>query len=406
MGKDDDSSCSSGDELLNFTMMSQPSPVKTDETKDEAQDENDVDQEGNNADSTEAMDAKCDPKAKESVSAVDEDKSQRIASSVPIDKRLDSPDSLYWHVCKKKKKLIIFPVRIPPNESEYIGYLEVLKKKLDDKKIVVQYVQFPHAEISSKDIGLYAVIPKSQLVPYHGDYDDKDRWCPDLSKKYFQQLKKQHKRVGDQQVRVEELYLQRILKKAKDELESTANLEQYDVAVEEPDELKEEELKPFVNNQEIDSDIETDGGNRRSKRHRSDDENKDWLHVGDVIKLFKPNTLSGLPENLRYATIKAINPRDDYALTVDCDGEWNMIIPNDHPIMRVKRNERGKLVDCIGNAFWPVESFTMKREGDKNARKKLMDEKVRGMKEIFDKNKRAVLEKIEKDGCGPTDMLR
>ena len=163
----------------------------------------------------------------------------------------------------------------------------------------MQYVQFPHVEFTTKDVGKYSVVSKSQLVPYHGVIDgggsgSQEAWCPKLSDTYFKQLLKTHKKkIGRQQIRVEELYLQRVLKKAKDEFDSREELTQYDTAAEVPEELKAQEQKiaaaaaaAVVTTQEDDFDSETDDFPRRSKRKRSDDDdNKQSLHVGDVIDL-------------------------------------------------------------------------------------------------------------------------
>ena len=160
-------------------------------------------------------------------------------------------------------------------------------------------MQFPHVEFTTKDVGKYSVVSKSQLVPYHGVIDgggsgSQEAWCPKLSDTYFKQLLKAHKKkIGRQQIRVEELYLQRVLKKAKEEFDSREELTQYDTAAEVPEELKAQEQKiaaaaAVVTTQEEDLDSETDDFTRRSKRKRSDDDdddNKQSLHAGDVIQL-------------------------------------------------------------------------------------------------------------------------
>jgi hypothetical protein len=399
MSIDEDSSCSSGDDILNFTVMSQPSPAKAYQIKDEESDEHDLlsepkkhagDETGNTSD------------------CVDEAKALHTATSVIIDKNLESPSNLYWRIKKKGKAKTIYPVRIPPQESEYIGYRDILKIKDHTRQTVVQYVQFPHAQIKSNDVGLYDVVSRNQLVPYHGE--TKDAWCPTLSKQYFQQLRRKHKELREQQIRVEELYLERVLQKAKEDLESTLQLEQFNVAAEEPEELKIEEPTTNAINDEIideDSDRESQGRRCSKRRKRLDeDANKEWLHVGDIIQFYKPNTLSGVPENLCQATIVEINPRKDPMLTVECPGEFFLIIPNDHHVMRIKRMDRGMLVNCIGRSYYPVSSFTSKREGDKNAARNVMNKRVDEVKRIVEKTKQIASNNISKDGWGPTDVFR
>ena len=215
--------------------------------------------------------------------------------------------------------------------------------------------------------------------------------------------------MGDEQIRIEELYLERVLQKAREEEESKAQLEQYDIAIEEPEE--EELTTRESTTAPVDSDVEsveTTGNLRRSKRHRrnEDPKNTDWLHIGDVIQLYKPSTTAGHPENLRMATVRAIHPQSEYALTVDCPDEFHLVIPNEHPIKRIKRMERGKLVNCTGTKYWPVDSFTMKREGEKDAAQKIVRERVCEMKKSLEEKKRLLVEQIEEDGCGPVDLLR
>jgi hypothetical protein len=260
--------------------------------------------------------------------------------------------------------------------------------------------------MKSKDIGLYGVVSKNQLVPYYGESDvNKDAWCPTLSDLYFKQLKQKHK-LGKQHFRVEQLYLELVLQKAKDEEADRVELDQYNVAVDEPEESKVEDPKPVVTTQEVDSDLE-DNGKRRSKRRRSQEaENKEWLRVGDVIKLYKPGTEWGKPDNLCHATIVAINPREDPSLVVDCPGEMNLYIPNDALVKRIKRMEKGSLKDCANNGWNAVETFTMKKEGSKDALKKVIAKRVADVKAIKDRHMSEAMKKIEEDGCGPTDLFR
>jgi hypothetical protein len=403
MGIDDDSSsCSSGDDLLNYNYMSQPSPTRT-EKKGEPET-------SAVATNSHELIKNTKPAAKRDASSaeINEERARQTASDVIIDKRLDSPSSLFWHICKKKSQTVIYPVRIPPDESEYIGYKDVLDKRIKDrsKQTVVQFLQFPHAEIKSNDIGLYDVVSRNQLLPFFGkSHDNKDVWCPDISAQYLKQLKQKHK-LGNQHCRVEQLYLEKILQIAKDEEADRVELDQYNVAADEPEELKIEDPEPVATTQEEDSDVEDDG-KRRSKRRRScDDNNGEWLHVGDVIQFYKPGYLAAGRENLRQATIVAIHPREDPLLTVDCEGEMNLYIPNDHRVMRVKRIERGSLVDCTGNKYWPVNTFTLKNEGSKNARKKVIGKQVAKVKTIRERHMKETMKKIEEDGCGPTDIFR
>ena len=78
-------------------------------------------------------------------------------------------------------------------------------------------------------------------------------------------------------------------------------------------------------------------------------------------------------------------------------------------VRRFKRNVRGKLVECDdwqSTKFWPLESFTMKKEGAKDASKKAAEKHVAQISSIIQRNKEIAMSNIEKDGCGPTDMLR
>lgn len=397
----DSSSCSSGDELLNFTILSQPSPAKSEE-KDETVELTVTKNNPSRKQDNELEDSK--------PAAVDEARALSTANSVIIDKQLESPSSLYWHIAKKKKKTTIYPVRTPPDESEYIGYMKVLAPKLKTgDKVVVQYIQFPHVEIKSNDVGLYDAVARSQLLPYHGNSNTKNTWCPQLSEQYFKQRRQQHRKFGEQQTKVEQFYLERILQKAKEEEANKAELEQYNDLAEEDDEYKiDDSKKPAVTAQEDEFEEEdTTAGKRRSKRRRSNEEqNHDWLRVGDVIQFYKPTTTAQVSDNLRQAKIMAIFPKKDPALVVDCPGEMFIQIPNDHHVMRLKRIERGSLVDCVGKDYWPVETFTMKREGNKDAAREVVNKRVGAVREITDRHRREAIERIEQDGCGPTDALR
>jgi hypothetical protein len=321
---------------------------------------------------------------------------------------------------KGKKPQAIYPVRIPADDDEYIGYKSILRIKYPDRQCVVQFLLFPHVEITSKTYALkYEVVVRSRLVPYHGGREtpqaEHDRWCPDLSEKYLTQLRRHYKCLGEVQLRTEELYLERVLEKAREERNDRICLEKYNVMAEEeePQECKwvtqqqpeeEEDAKSIGD----DSDRETTHGLRRSKRNwnQFDDTNNEWLHCGDIIRFYKPGFSAGDARFLCEATIKSIRPREDPSLVVDCEGEWYMDIPNYHPVMRIKRMERGKLVENEGGCYRPVENYVLKREGGAHAAKEVMERRVRRVKEITQRNKQVALEKIEREGCGPTDMFR
>lgn len=114
--EDDSSSSSSGDELLKFNVMSQPSPSKHEKTTAE-----ETEVLPDSKDETPFVKTDDPQPPSNNDDAIDEAKAQRTATSVMIEKKLESPSSLYWHVQKKKKKMTVFPCRIPPDEGEYIG---------------------------------------------------------------------------------------------------------------------------------------------------------------------------------------------------------------------------------------------------------------------------------------------
>ena len=171
-------------------------------------------------------------------------------------------------------------------------------------------------------------------MPYYGKDDnaDKSNWCPSLLGQYFKQMKQKHKKLGVMQIRIEELFLERVLQRALEEEESRKKLEAYSVAVEEKPAAfessggvaKSNTTKDTTNNSALEnnddeSDQEPTNAPRRSKRRRShNDSNTEWLHVGDLIKFYKPATAAGVPDNLRLATITSIHPKSDPALTIYC----------------------------------------------------------------------------------------
>ena len=117
MSIEDDSSASSTDSwLLKYNVMSQPSPSKHEETTAE-----ETEALPDSKDETPFVKTDDPQPPSNNDDAIDEAKAQRTATLVMIDKKLESPSSLYWHVQKKKKKTTLFPCRIPPDEGEYIG---------------------------------------------------------------------------------------------------------------------------------------------------------------------------------------------------------------------------------------------------------------------------------------------
>ena len=92
-----------------------------------------------------------------------------------------TPDYLFWAVDTK----VIFPVRIVQSGEALLAAKE-LSARVDGKESLVEYITHPHNCTRGGMEGKYGydVMPRAELVPYHGDLESRDHWCPNLTQRY------------------------------------------------------------------------------------------------------------------------------------------------------------------------------------------------------------------------------
>lgn len=317
-----------------------------------------------------------------------------MASNIWLDKQLGTPDKLCWHEQTKKKAKILYPVRIPPVE-ETIGLS--LGKWNEESQCVVQYVQYPHKAIKGNDVGRYGIASKKRLIPYYGDEDTKDKWCSKRLESYCKQLKRMHKGFEAVDAKVEGYYLDRVLKQSLLEEATLSNeegAEIYDKA--NPEEVV---IEKSVEEQQSDSGDDDDDNKGDAGRRKTEP-----LRVGDRIQFYKPHLKAGDPSALCDATILCINPKGDPILTID---QFFMHLPAGHQVKRIQRYNRGKLQDHSGS-FRPINSYLLKKEGDKNAAKQTREKESARFNSIVEKNMANMTKKMEGEGISSelaSDML-
>ena len=105
-----------------------------------------------------------------------------------------APDYLFWAVDTK----VVFPVRMVQSGEAHLAAKE-LSTRDDSKESLIEYITYPYNRTRG---GMgekhgYAVVPRAELVPYHGNLESRDHWCPNLTQRYVKQLRKRHTAVDE-----------------------------------------------------------------------------------------------------------------------------------------------------------------------------------------------------------------
>lgn len=299
---------------------------------------------------------------------------------------------------------MIHPVRVVPRE-ETVGL--ALRDWNDEKECPVQYIQFPHSIIKG-GAGRYDIVSKRSLSPYHGKGEVRDQWCPTKFEQYSKQLKRCHRGLEAADLKTEESFLLCVIQKSLGEGEQEKKLAEVDEAV--PEEIsttnKDEEV--VENDSEEEEDYkETRGTKRLSRRStimqkKEPLRKKEQLRPGDRIEYYHQQCVAGDPSGLCQATILFIDPTGDRILTID-DAFTNL--QPDHQVKRIKRIYRGTLKECDGQ-FRAINQYTLKREGDPDALKKIIGRDKAWGEGVIEKTQDKMIALAEKDGFCPKDMIR
>lgn len=311
----------------------------------------------------------------------------------------------------------------------------------------MQYVQYPHP--FRKHVGIYDKASIRSLIPFHGDttttttngnYDDNNenrKWCPKRMELYLKQLKKGNKQFGALEAKTEELYLERVLEKSIMEEKEERERDLLDTVVEDDvtaaavaDEAaghdavvdgKGEQSQYQANydseddDNDDDNDANTNTNNKQRKRPRRRCSTSPTTHKieplrpGDIIAFYKPPFGAGDPNGYTEATILSIDPHAEKRgagnsiLTVD---EFFVNLQKDHLVKRIKRKLRnGMLVDHPDGCFRAIDKYDLKKEGDPNGHKTVINQRTEETSEIFQRNKHILKKKLEDVG-GPMDVIR
>mmetsp|Transcript_37853 Transcript_37853/g.81714 ORF Transcript_37853/g.81714 Transcript_37853/m.81714 type:complete len:416 (+) Transcript_37853:188-1435(+) len=316
--------------------------------------------------------------------------------------KIGVPDKLCWHERTKKRKKIIVPVRVVPKE-EVIGL--ALRAWNEETHHPVQYIQYPHPVIKS-GVGEYATASKRSLSPYYSKDSRIDQWCSIKFEQYSKQLKRSHKGLEAVDLKTEQSFLRCVLEKSMEEGEQEKKLSQVDEAVPEKISTSVKDGKVVGIDSEEDDNEEDARGSKRSCRRSIDkqEQRTERLRPGDRIEYYAKQFVAGDPGGLREATILSIDPKGDPILTVDA--AFTCLEP-DHQVKLLQRCRRGKLVDNDGGKYRPINQYTLHKEGDPDALRKLVMGNAAKGKKIIQKAKENAIAEMEKDGTSAfKDMIR
>ena len=361
MASDDDSIVSSGDEILNIVVPFSQDSVegKKSESDDDTSSaspskkrkpEDDYSVDVGNLKNDNNDDAASDDKKNKAIALANATTAFKIQYN---DQKLGATNKLFWNVRRMKKNATLYPVRVVPRE-EIVGLC--LKEWNTETERPVQYIQYPHKQIK-RDLGLYDVVSVKSLTPYHGGDGPTNSWCSKRIQQYSKQLKRTLKGLTEIDLLAEEAFLKLVLEQSLKEEESERErslLAEATAAVSAVSEEKEDEQVE----KEASSDSDDDDGIRRRNVRlcRKDDGLKhECLRVGDIIEYQHP-----IQNCRRQEEVKFINPKGDQIIITS---DIFTMLPSDYQVKRVKRMQRGKLLDHHDGSFRAINSYILKKEG-------------------------------------------
>ncbi len=363
---DDDSVVSSGDEMLNMEVpFSQDSATQKVAGKKSESDDDSDDEEGspskkrrrvgesNDKQSDENNDAAAVEVDNDAIALADATTAFKIQFNLH---KIGTTNKLYWNERRQKKNATLYPIRVVPRE-EVIGLC--LKEWNTETERPVQYIQYPHKQIK-RDLGLYDVVSVKSLTPYHGD-GPTDSWCAKRFQQYSKQLKRTLKGLTEIDLMTEKSFLGLVLEQSYKE---EKNENERNLLLDKPAPVEiaapEKEDEQAENDSDGNHDDDDGGvGGRRSRLCRSNDVKSEPLRPGDVIQYYKPTATAGDPDALCQAEVKYVNPKGNPILITS---DIFTILPSDHQVKRVKRMNRGKLLDHNGR-FRAINEYVLKKEG-------------------------------------------
>jgi len=299
---------------------------------------------------------------------------------------ITSPSDLFWHRQSKKKEP--FPCRIC-NESELVLAPRLETRKWDmEKQVLVQYLG------EYQGINQRALVPKSQLTPFHNS--EGETWCPSIVKEYIKALekKKWKNKFTPVKLRVEELYLEQVLKKARENQAAVIQTAQEEAKArkfELESDVEDSNAKPVKPPPTKRPAIKSFDGEHDSITHK--------LRAGDVIEYTNPMFVQGHQEGYRCTQILSVQKNKPYPLVLE-NAEF---LPRGHLIRRVQRLVRNKLVKYNGNVR-AISDFRMEYDFRDITAATSLKEQAKEVGRIVDKHVAKYKPKLEAVGL-PMNLL-
>jgi hypothetical protein len=299
---------------------------------------------------------------------------------------IKSPSDLFWHRQSKKKEP--FPCRIC-HESELVlaPYLET-KKWDKEKQELVQYLG------EYQGVNQRAIVLKTQLTPFHNS--EGEIWCPSIVKEYIRALEKRKgkNKFTSVKLRVEELYLEQVLNKARENQAAaiqTAQEEANARTLELESDVEDSNAAPVKSPPTKRPAIKSFDGEHDSIKHK--------LRAGDVIEYTNPMFVQGHQEGYRCTKILSIQKNQPYPLVLE-NAEF---LPRGHLIRRVQRLVRNKLVEYNGNVR-AISDFRMEYDFRDITAATSLKEQAKEVGRIVDKHVAKYKPKLEAVGL-PMNLL-
>lgn len=301
--------------------------------------------------------------------------------------KIGTPDKLFWHEKSKKGKKMIHPVRVVRRE-------EVVGIHLHWDDATHSGINFLYSQKKGGE-GTYGIASHRSLSPYHGE-GEKDRWCPRKLEQYSKQLKKNQK-LNATDLEIEEAFLRCALQKSISEGEQAEKLKSIDEVVSE-DNFPHLDVDVAEHNESEEEEESQRGGRRTPRRSAGVPKNTEPLRVGDHIEFYAQQSTGGDRRALRTAEILYIDPKGNGGQPLLMLDDPMTDLQPEHVVKRVKRRHYGKLLDNDRGVFRPIDEYVLKKEGDSDARSKMLARMSAAAKEKIRRKKAETLANMERDG--------
>ena len=324
-----------------------------------------------------------------------------------VPSQVSDPSTLFWRKTSGKKKakgratLQWYPCR-ECHPDEGIG-LNIPQKWDNKAKVLVQYIE-------GTSFDCREIIPRSSLIPFHGDdggstakSSERMAWCPQKIKEMSDRNRKSKKKAfsDESSIRAMELYMEKVLDVSisrMKELKAKAKTASEDLRDLQHLQDEGEEQSPHSTTgsaiiSQSQGDNETDECSSTDEYEDCQDRKTQVLRPGDIVEYYQPNQVFGDSRFLGKAEIEAINCSKEMVLKL----RGGVFLDRDQKVKRIKVMKRKKLEDFDGQ-WMRIRDYKLRSATLKTSRETGMKAEAIRLKRVIDEKKQKTVKKLKDEG--------